>query len=325
MRKPFIYLVACALLSAAFSYAVKGGEKKEGSVTLAALKPEIAALVNGEPITKDEFINELVLRYGDEVFNAMVSRTIIQQEIKKNRDLVLDRDVKKLIESNKKQIAKELRRRKMTMAEYREKVLVPRAFLKSLWLLKNPVDDAILLKFFTAHGERYEGIERIKFAYIYTASINARTRTLDRARALRRIEAAKKELDGGAAFRDVARKYSDHRNSGLAGTRPLLAKKDLRRTELAIFPAATALKAGGVSAIVETGTGFYVLKLLQHVKKKKVDYETIKDRLKEDFVQEALSREGHLLVEELKKKADIKINRTLFRANRKLPGLQGDR
>lgn len=110
---------------------------------------------------------------------------------------------------------------------------------------------------------------------------------LEKAEAKKRIDAAKKALDSGKSFEEVAREYSmDTDNAKNGGVIGWVSQSDLTLTDdfkSHVFK----LKKGETSAVVETGFGYHIIKV---VDTKDVPFEELKPFLVEQTAQK-LSQE----------------------------------
>lgn len=92
IKKPYLYTAVAALAVVLIAYLARG--------------LFVAAIVNGQPITRLAVVKELEQQYGETTINSLITKSLIQQEAKKQNvqisDAEVDTEIKK-IEDNIKQ------------------------------------------------------------------------------------------------------------------------------------------------------------------------------------------------------------------------------
>jgi len=118
----------------------------------------------------------------------------------------------------------------------------------------------------------------------------------------------KKQLDGGAKFEDVAKKYSTDtasaQNGGDLGT---INNKNKGQYDADFIKAAFALKANEISAPVKTQFGYHIIQVTEKKEKKsfedmksEIEYDVKSSKLTSDSINKAMTREL--------KAADVKVS-----------------
>jgi len=110
------------------------------------------------------------------------------------------------------------------------------------------------------------------------------------------VDAAKARIDGGEKFEQVAREVSEA-NPELGGTQGWV-----HETELAgwMRPAVTSLPAGGVSNRIDAGFGCGLVQMAEKRAFIPLQFDQVKEKLREKIFQEKLAQEYKKLVERLR-------------------------
>ena len=109
-----------------------------------------------------------------------------------------------------------------------------------------------------------------------------------RADARKQIEKARKELAAGADFADVAARLSKGPMASKGGTWPAMEAGSFRQTK--VEDAAFAIKEGKVSDVIETETGFFVVKAAKVYPGKVIGFEEAQDHIERILRDEQLTK-----------------------------------
>ena len=155
--------------------------------------------------------------------------------------------------------------------------------------------------------DKRERIPEIRASHIFISYKTDSAKT-DTAAALKKIEDIKKQLDEGADFAELAKKYSEdpgsRENNGDLGFFP-------RRSMVKEFDeAAFNLKKGEISNIVQTRYGFHIIKLTDM--KPYPSFEEDKEELKKIFKRTRYDNAYNAYVANLKEKYNFKINNNII-------------
>jgi parvulin-like peptidyl-prolyl isomerase len=115
------------------------------------------------------------------------------------------------------------------------------------------------------------------------------------------IDIVKIEIDKGADFAEMARKYSNCPSAENGGDIGFFQRKGSIVEEFAVV--AFAMKAGEISEPVKTQFGYHIIKVTEKEDGKDVNYADVSDMV--DFVYMQLKTES--LLKELHDKAEINI------------------
>jgi peptidyl-prolyl cis-trans isomerase D len=125
---------------------------------------------------------------------------------------------------------------------------------------KPPVSDAEILAYYAAHQTDYKTEEEVKTRHILISSKAGADAQTDAA-AKAKAEDVLKQLQGGAKFADLAKKYSEDPGSKDAGGElPLLPTSQL---DPAYAKAAMALAPGQTSGLVKSAFGYHIIQTEQ--------------------------------------------------------------
>ena len=127
---------------------------------------------------------------------------------------------------------------------------------------------------YDAHPELYHTPDRLHLQHIYLRAEKETMAPAEREKVRERLEAIRREILGGAEFSAMAQKYSQSATADSGGWMALSAGAD-------VFPAFAqevwALKVGEVSDVIDTPTGFQLVKLKERLPGADRPYETVRD------------------------------------------------
>jgi len=161
------------------------------------------------------------------------------------------------------------------------------------------VDDKKTEEYFIKNISTFSG-ETVTASHILVETKKMKTQEeLDGAKA--KIDAIKKEIDEGADFAELARKYSDCPTGKTGGELGSFPKHGVMVDAFA--NTAFATEVGKVSEPVKTEFGYHLIKVTAHAPAKDVSFSEVKDKVRTDLV----GIEMNNLVKDLREKAKIEI------------------
>ncbi len=274
MRKIYVPLVATILISAMPAFA----QPKVPS--------NVAAVVNGESITKAQLATKAVDWQGAMTLDLMIDSTVVSQEAKKAGVVVTDAEVNAKLNEMKKALAPSqdfdtvLRQNGMTAGLLFTRIKMR---LQADGVIKN------MIKKSPAIIANYRKAEHILIRVDEnTSDPSGKTLEAKDADAKAKIEKIADEIKTKTiSFEDAAKKYSEDPVSKVNGGNLGFFTKGVMAPP---FEAATfSLKAGDVSAPVKTNYGYHLIKLIaigsdaKGDDLKKLEDQIVKDQLEPWF------------------------------------------
>ena len=312
-------ILAAAILSCATSYGWADDPVKEaaaaettgetGSLGLADLIPEVVAVVNGKPISRDQLAAMAIGVYGRQALETLISQELVRQEAarqgvtatQEELDAYVQERVAEQLEAlartsgfeNLDGLGKVLEQRGGSVEKLREEAtdrfwpfagpeLIARKLVREGITVS---DDEVRAEFDRRHGPKARALQ-----------IVLRTRE--------EAEEVLKKLKMGADFVELARRISidpiSRRNDGEL---PLLPKSSR------LGEAAFRLKPGELSEVIEMANVFHVLKVLELLPADEgVNFDDAKQQLRGEVIERRTNLEQQQWLGELIRKADIQRN-----------------
>jgi len=254
----------------------------------------VAAIVNGRPITYEELDKQCEIQFGSqtvglspeeealrklEVLRSMIDNEILLQRAEKLGLLAVEEEVEaKLAELRapytEEEFRKQLEARRMTEADLREQLRrdlsIQKLFNREI-TSHIRVTDQEIRQYYEANKALFHFPEpQLHIAQILvTPYPDPEVRNLrhDEARtreeALAKIKAIQARLQQGEDFALVAQAYSEDPNTAPnGGDLGFIPESSLQQAHVEIRKAILALQPGQISGIIETPEGFRILKLI---------------------------------------------------------------
>ncbi len=287
-------------------------------------KDRVVAVVNGYKITKAELDRQVGLLMPRSFFHSTVTPEKLKEvekdalkELEKKHlllqyakrkgykisDSVLKREEKKIREAfgSKENFEAGLKRANLTYEtfkkELRNDLLMQKLYDKEI---KSELSEEDLKKYYEENRYKFKRPEKIKVRIIYIR--NDPTDPKGREKALKRAKEALAKIKEGEDFADVASKYSNAMSRIKGGDMGFVHKGMLDEP---IEKAAFSLKKGEMSDIVETPTGFYIIKLEDISPAVQLGFDEIKDRLKKELKAKNEKRNLDRILKSMRKNAKI--------------------
>jgi RNA polymerase sigma factor (sigma-70 family) len=275
---------------------------KENLPAIARPAEPVATIFGDVPISREAFADHLIRRYGKKELELFVNKQIIAQAFGKKGWTIraddvtaaLDEDCKSLGLTRERFTKEVLPRHGKTLEEWTEDVIIPRLMLAQLLKEKRPITEADLRR---AFDDKYG--EKVECRVIVWSKDQG-----DEAR-----RAAKGIGADATAFDCVARALVSSelwigRHSGFPRHPGPDARADLI--------AASKLKPGEISPLVETKTGFLLIRCREIIPAEKdKSFDAEKPALLAEVARAQVERETQKLFDELKQQANPKYHLTL--------------
>ncbi|MGD0743530.1 MAG: peptidylprolyl isomerase [Verrucomicrobiota bacterium] len=162
--------------------------------------------------------------------------------------------------------------------------------------------DAEAKDYYTNHPADFEQPEKVHLADILLLTLDPNTGSrlsADQQQAKRKkIDDLLKRARGGENFTNLAAQYSEDPNSKDNGGELPLVSRDQLPPELAA--SAFSLTNNQVSDVIEMSSGYCIIKMLDKIPAKKMDYATVADDLKDVLKGQKINRLAPAYLEKLK-------------------------
>jgi peptidyl-prolyl cis-trans isomerase C len=302
-----------------------------------ANKPGVLVTVNGVDITEQQ-VNEiiqpvlaaradanqpmsesLVERYKSQILADMIKNILVEEQFKAHNVLVTEQDVNNVLDKlltfsdppmTYEKLKVNLEAQGMTLEQFKQKMgfkqkLEWEQLIKAIHPEMLQVTDEEAHKFYDENPNYFNFPEQVRASHILIrpekTDPNHQGEAKERARA--KAENILKQLREGANFEELAKQYSEDTISAKVGGDLNFFGKE--KMIPAFSNAAFALKTGETSDVVETGSGFHIIKLTDRKDPYTVSFEKAKEKivysLKDQKLMDAVSE----VVKELQDKATI--------------------
>ncbi len=179
---------------------------------------------------------------------------------------------------------------------------------------KVPVTPQQQQKFYDENPKRFEQPETVRAAHILLATRNLATNaelTPEQQKAqLDLANALLKRARAGEDFGKLAKEFSQDPGSKERGGEYTFPRGQMA---MEFETAAFAMRAGQISDVVTTKFGHHIIKVLERIPAKKVEFEKVKDRIKENLQQEEADKQLPAYLEKVKQEAGVEILEAKYR------------
>jgi peptidyl-prolyl cis-trans isomerase C len=261
------------------------------------------ALVNGSAISREQFDNALTyqknmyamqggtisddqipaLKY--QVLDNLISTELLFQESKKSGVKVEEKEVNEAYESNRQkanfktdaEFEEALKKSNKSLASYKAELkqgLAINRFIKNKFYNKTTISDSEAKSYYDNNPSYFQQPAQVKISHIMIKFPADQTKKDE---AKKKIEDVKKRLKAGDDFEALAKDISEDTNSkNNGGELGYFSKDELPKS---FETAAFALKTGESSDIVESDSGYHIIKLNEKKDAKTTTYEESKDNI----------------------------------------------
>ena len=292
-------------------------KSEEGGEAVAETENDVIATVNGEEIFRKDFdrrmnvirrMNQDVTRSVQiQVVNQLAKKVLLKQFVEGQNIDVSDEEVQGELEkiqyflksnpnNSEKTLEEILGTQGSSISALEGEVRRTLALSK---YLDESVDDGEKRSYFEANKSAFNG-EKVKTSHILIDTTELKTDAeLEKAR--QKIEEVKKEIDNGADFAEMARKYSTCPSAENGGDIGFFQRKGSIVEEFA--KVAFSMEVGEISEPVKTQFGYHIIKVTDKEEGRDVSYEDVADMV--DFVYMQIKTET--ILKGLYEKAEIEI------------------
>jgi len=266
-----------------------------GTAAAAPKKNPIAAVVNNEPITRDDLAQECLVHYGEEVLESIMNRSLIQASCEKRKITISDAQVDEEIDRMARRFS--LTKDQWVKMLEKERGIKPNRYAKDIVWPTLALRELAKNKLTVSKQELEEAYESE-----FGPSVKVRLIAIDSAERARKVHAeavAKPE-----EFPALAKKYSKDTNS--ASAYGLIQPIRHHAGDPTLEKIAFALKKGEVSKIVQVGEMHVFIKCEEHLPPPKgVDRAKVEPTLIEALKDRKLRVAASDVFKELQKDATI--------------------
>jgi parvulin-like peptidyl-prolyl isomerase len=174
--------------------------------------------------------------------------------------------------------------------------------------LKITVTDAEARKFYDDHPADFEQPEMVRIAQIFLSTrdpiTGAELSDTDKATKKKEIEDILKRARAGGNFSNLVEQYSEDSVSKDKGGVYTVARG---QAPPEIEAAAFSLNTNQISDVVTTTVGYHIIKLLEKIPAKKLDYATVADDLKRALIQQKATKLAPPYMATLRKETGVEI------------------
>ncbi len=310
MKRYSIPLLSC-LLVISFLRGAFSAEKKHQN-------EEVIATVNGKKITQGDIANRLgTFRNADtetlntikqEILDQLITDILLEEFIDKQGLVVAPEEIAREVN----QIRSNITGNQKDSGQSLEKVLAAigsnmdefkKSIKHSLALGKyfnNKIDDRTLEKYFDGNKSLFNG-ESVKVCHILIDTRDMKTQE-ELSHTLEQIKSIKREIDSGAAFDEMAKKYSNCPSAQNGGDLGFIQRKG--NLAKSFLDTAFSLRTGQVSDPVQTEFGYHLIKVTEKKEGANIKFGDVKEKVRVAVLDEETLK----LLSQLHKAAQIVIN-----------------
>ena len=258
---------------------------------------EAVAMVNGEPVPKDELFEIMYAQGGSDALEQLIARKLIVQEAENAGIEVseeeMDAEVESIIgesfEGSREEFLEVLEFYGISEESFREDARL-NLLVRKLAMTRIELSDDELRGFFDEHKYLFEQAEEIEVRHILVETEEAAAEVVER-------------LAGGEDFAELAAEFSiDQSNKDNAGYLGFFG----RGVMVPEFEeAAFGMTVGEVSGVVESPFGFHIIELLDRRDAVEVAFEDVEDDVNDAFIEDRVPTVINEIVQELYESAEI--------------------
>lgn len=262
-------------------------------------RSHIAVMVNGEKITKDELLENMIDSGGNTIVEGLIDEKLILQEAKKLKITVDEEEIGEKIDEIVSQFGSEEEFHQL-LEEYGDTIenlqnrIRLQILLEKIILSDEDISDQDLEKYFQENRSMFDVLAEVQARHILVETEGEAVDVVAR-------------LAQGEAFGDLARELSlDMFTREDGGKLEPLYKQINEDTEDTFVEAAFALKKGECSAPIETVEGFHIIEVLDKKEGRAVKFSEVKNKVREEYQNNIIDTKAQQLIERLREEAKIK-------------------
>ena len=267
--------------------------------------------------------NDIVYKLTGDMLNRMIERKLTDQEAKRVKITVSDKEVDNAIERLKQsqlmsqeELEKAIKDDGLSFADYREKIreeiLRPKLINQSI-KSKVVITDSDIKKYYEEHNQNFSGKKRYYLRNIlltspdYSGSVDKSGENgsdTDREELKRRAEKIKQRLDAGEDFKTIATAESQAPNAPEGGDLGFFDWDILSDT---IRNAVEPLKAGQHTGVIATDQGYQIFYVENIESQNLTSLDDVSKEISKKLYDDIVEKKFREWLDDLKKKSHIKI------------------
>ncbi|MGQ9507882.1 MAG: peptidylprolyl isomerase [Thermodesulfobacteriota bacterium] len=247
------------------------------------------------------------------VLEILIEEKLIDQEAKKSGIKVTQNEIDSVIEDIKRKhrvtqedLEKALAQDGLSFEAYQkeiEKQLLRSKFISVAIKIEHPKGDKELREFYQKNLDRYRTEEVFQPAHIlFSVPKGASSEEVRRIR--KKCEEVLERIKKGEDFGQMALLYSDDGSAKDRGEMGFFKKGELLPP---LEKEMINLKVGEVSKIIRTDFGFHLIKLIDRKGGNPLPFEEVKEKIKEDYMNQEMDKALKQFLKKLKEKSIIEI------------------
>lgn len=279
---------------------------------------EVVATVNGKTITQEMLVNRLknfsdtdpetVSAIRQEIIDQLITDILLEEFVDKQGLIVTPEEIEREINQIRINIAGSQKNAFQSL----EQILVSigsdiNEFKKSVRhsialekYFRNKFDDKTMKRYFEENKGVFNG-EAVKVSHILIDTRGMKTQE-ELSQAREQIKNIKREIDRGAAFDEIAKKYSHCPSAQNGGDLGFIHRKG--NFAKSFLDTAFSLRIDQVSEPVQTEYGYHLIKVTEKKEGANIQFEDVREKVR----LEMLDAEILKLLDRLRKEARIVIN-----------------
>jgi peptidyl-prolyl cis-trans isomerase C len=285
------------------------------------------ATVNDQPIFMSDLTREMRMAYPrldpknkdaylkarDDVLDSLINQELLYQEGKKDGLEVSDSDVNEQISKIKEgfptpeAFEQLLKAQNLTVKRFTTLVkhimTMTNTIKTKVQPLAKPVTDKDIQDYYEANKDKFSAPEQVKVRHILIKVSPDATEQV-KTDAKNKIQSILQEARNGADFSELAKKDSQCPSAQQGGDLGYFTRGQMVKP---FEDAAFALQPGQISDVVETEFGYHIIYLDDKKPSKQMEFDEVKDRIKEALTNEAIDKALADWLKPLKESASIKI------------------
>ena len=250
------------------------------------VKDEVLAEINTEKILIKDF-KDLMKILSIKKFSDYENKSKFLNNLISYRLVVQDAKKKKIEQSSEFQIKLKLLRDELLISEIQDKI----------------IDEAKKVSDSELYNYYLKNINKFTTPRLYhLLHIKVRTK--------KEIDEIIEKLKNGEEFEKVAEKYSIAESKKRGGD---IGFVDIEKLEPVFENAILLLKENEVSPVIYNNNEYNIFKLIEIRKEQVISYEQVKDDIRNEYILQKAKNNWNKYLENLKKKAKIKINEEILK------------